>query len=214
MQKIFGVEKYQFYLTDVTTSIIYNNEGCKNKIINSISKDNFTLVDSKMLLSSILVKDYLRSNGFNMKLIPYYGLNEILQYRFNTLTFEDRIFLKIITSICNTSQKVVFDDVLTFLSVKQKCLVLKYLKDNNITFFNFTSDTEEVLYTKYLIVLSDQGVIVEGNTKSVLMEEKVLKHNGFNLPFVVDLSHQLKDYGLIDKEYYSIDKLVSDLWKD
>ena len=44
-------------------------------------------------------------------------------------------------------------------------------------------------------------------------EEKLIKHNGFSLPFVVDLSYQLKDYGVIDKEYYSVDRLVSDLWK-
>ena len=47
----------------------------------------------------------------------------------------------------------------------------------------------------------------------ILKEEKIIKHNGFSLTFVVDLSHQLMDYDLLDKEYYSIDRLVSDLWK-
>ena len=115
--------------------------------------------------------------------------------------------------IVNYKGNVVFDDVLTFLNETKKYLVLKYLKDNDIIYFNFTSDMEEVLFTKYLIVLSKDGVIIEGSTKSVLKEEKIIKHNGFNLPFVVDLSRQLVDYGILEKEYYSLEKLVSDLWK-
>ena len=69
------------------------------------------------------------------------------------------------------------------------------------------------MFTKYLIALSASGVIVEGSTKSVLKEEKILKHNGFSLPFVVELSTHLKDYGILDKEYYSLEKLVNELWK-
>lgn len=213
MQKIFGIDKYNFYLSEVTTSIIYNNEMLKNKVISELFKDGFFVIDSKVLNVNISVKDFLKSMDFNMKLIPYYELNDILSTRFNNLNVETQIYLKIIVLINDIKEKVVFDDVLTFLTSRQKYLILKYIKDNNILFYNFTSDMEEVLFTKYLIVLNDSSVIIEGSTKSVLEEEKILKHNGFSLPFVVDLSHQLKDYGILDKEYYSVDRLVSDLWK-
>lgn len=213
MEKIFGVEKYNFYISNVKTSIIYNNENVKDKIINELIKQNFLVINTKMLNFNITVKDFLNAAKFDMKLIPYYGIKDLLSDKFINLTFENQVFIKIIASICNSKEIVVFDDVLTFLNPDKKYLVLKYLKENDITYINFTSDMEEVLYTKYLIVLSSSGVIIEGNTKSVLKEEKIIKHNGFNLPFVVDLSTQLKDYGILDKEYYSIDKLVSDLWK-
>ena len=79
-------------------------------------------------------------------------------------------------------------------------------------YVNITSDIEETLFSQYLIVLGEKGVLVEGEVKKVLMEEKLLKKLGFNLPFVLDLSLQLKAYEVIDQEYYDLDKLVNDLW--
>lgn len=213
MQKIFGVDKLKFYLSEITTSVIYNDEKTKNEIIKSLKKESFLVIDTKTPNVNILVKDFLKSFKFNMQLIPYFNLENYLNKPYLDLPFEDQIFIKIISMIVNYKGNVVFDDVLTFLNETKKYLVLKYLKDNDIIYFNFTSDMEEVLFTKYLIVLSKDGVIIEGSTKSVLKEEKIIKHNGFNLPFVVDLSRQLVDYGILEKEYYSLEKLVSDLWK-
>ena len=213
MQKIFGVDKLKFYLSEITTSVIYNDEKTKNEIIKSLKKESFLVIDTKTPNVNILVKDFLKSFKFNMQLIPYFNLENYLNKPYLEIPFEDQIFIKIISMIVNYKGNVVFDDVLTFLNETKKYLVLKYLKDNDIIYFNFTSDMEEVLFTKYLIVLSKDGVIIEGSTKSVLKEEKIIKHNGFNLPFVVDLSRQLVDYGILEKEYYSLEKLVSDLWK-
>ena len=213
MQKIFGIEKYNFYLSDITTSIIYNDESIKNKIITELQKESYLVIDTKIFNANITVKEYLKLAKFNMKLIPYFDIEKYLSTKISSLSFEMQIYLKIITLINVKDKTIVFDDVLTFLNPLQKSYIIKYLKDNELTYFNFTSDIEEILYTKYLIVNSKDGVIIEGKTRSVLNEEKLLKRSGFALPFSVDLSHQLKDYGLIDKEYYSIDKLVNDLWQ-
>ncbi|MBR5662078.1 MAG: hypothetical protein IKX00_00325 [Bacilli bacterium] len=213
MQKIFGIDKYKFYISDISTSVIYNEEIIKNKIIHELIKKDFLVIDSKVFDGNLSVKDVLKSLKFDMKLIPYYNLKDLLNERYINISFEEQLFIKVISLICDTKSRIVFDDVLTFLNDKQKYLILKYIKDNNIIFYNFTSDIEEVLFTKYLIALSASGVIVEGSTKSVLKEEKILKHNGFSLPFVVELSTHLKDYGILDKEYYSLEKLVNELWK-
>ena len=213
MKKIFGIEKYKFYLSDITTSIVSNDENTKNKIVSELSNNGYFVIDSKTIELSITVKRFLEDFNFDMKLIPYYELTNLLSKEYSSLNFETKIFLKIITLINKVKSKIVFDDVLTFLSNNQKYLVLKYLKENDISFFNFTSDVEEVLFTKYLIFLSRKGVLLEGSTKSVLNEEKIIKHNGFSLPVIVDLSHQLMNYGILDKEYYSVDRLVSELWK-
>ena len=213
MQKIFGIDKYKFYISNISTSIIYNEEMIKNKIVKELSNKDYLIIDSKIINLNVTVKEFLKEFDFDMKLIPYYNLESLLPERYLDLNFEMQIFIKIISLINKAKEKIIFDDVLTFLNSNQKYLILKYIKDNNITIFNFTSDIEEVLFTKYLIVLSNKGVIIEGNTKSVLKEERLLKHNGFALPFVVDLSCQLKDYGILDKEYYSLEKLVSELWK-
>ena len=130
MLKIFGIDKYKFYLSNITTSIIYNDESIKNKIIDKLIKEKYLVIDSKVINSRITVKEYLKGIKFNMKLIPYYELNNILNKRLNELNFETQIFIKIISFITSRSERVIFDDVLTFLNPTQKYLVLKFIKDN------------------------------------------------------------------------------------
>lgn len=213
MQKIFALDKYKFYLYDTTVSVLYSDEKVKNEIVNDLIKSSFLIIDSKMINSNILVSEFLKLNEFNMKLVPYFKLNDLMSKKFNKLDIETQVYLKTIVLITVIKFNLVFDDVLTFLDDEQKYLVLKYLKDNQISYINFTSNIEETLYTKYLIIINKNGVIIEGGTKSVLNEEKIIKKNGFSLPFVVDLSTQLKAYGNVDKVYYDLDKLVIDLWK-
>ena len=56
-------------------------------------------------------------------------------------------------------------------------------------------------------------IIVEGKTLDVLKEEKLLKRLGLSLPFMVELSLLLQDYGLIDHIYLNKESLVNYLWK-
>ena len=54
---------------------------------------------------------------------------------------------------------------------------------------------------------------IDGKTLDVLKNEKVLKRLGLSLPFYVDLSIQLKLYGLVNKIYLNKEMLVRNLWK-
>ena len=54
---------------------------------------------------------------------------------------------------------------------------------------------------------------MEGNTKDILKEEKIIKKLGFNMPFIIELSNGLKYYNIVDKLYYDNESLVNDLWK-
>ena len=76
MQKIFGIEKYNFYLSDITTSIIYNDESIKNKIIKELEKKSYLVIDTKIFNANITVKEYLKLAKFNMKLIPYFDIEK------------------------------------------------------------------------------------------------------------------------------------------
>ena len=95
----------------------------------------------------------------------------------------------------------------------KKRIVIDYLKKNDITFINITSDTEEILLADYLIVLTNSGVAIEGKTNTVLNEDKLLRRLGFSLPFLFDISLKLKSYDISNKIYSNIDGLVNELWK-
>lgn len=212
MKKIFAIDSCRFYLYDVNASIIFNNEKYKKSIIDKINLQDFYIIDTKILEQNITVSDFLKINMFNMKLIPFFDIQNLMSKKFNLLPFEKKLFLKIIVLLGLVNKKICFNDVLTYLKEEDKQKVFKYIKENNIFFINFTSDVEEIIYTKYLIVLSNDKVAIEGSISSVLKEERLLKKLGFNLPFVYDLSLQLISYGLIDKQYLSVEKLVNDIW--
>ena len=66
----------------------------------------------------------------------------------------------------------------------------------------------QIIYYVYMMVL-----MLDGKTLDVLNNEKILKRLGFDLPFMIDLSIQLKLYGLIDRTYLNMEDLVNNLWK-
>lgn len=109
-------------------------------------------------------------------------------------------------------KKIAFCDVLRDYTNKQKDEIFTLLKNKNINFINITSDIEETLYADYLYVFQGSNLIMEGKTIEVLKEEKILKRIGFSLPFTIDLSIQLKLFGIVDTIYSDIDGLVNDLW--
>ena len=110
------------------------------------------------------------------------------------------------------SKTIIFNE--TFYNYKKSEIkkILSLLNTRHINFINITSNIEETLLSDYIYVLNNGKVVIEGETKKVLEEEKILKHLGFGLPFVVDISIQLKCYGVLDKIYYDMESLVNDLW--
>lgn len=214
MRKIYLMEELDFTLYNESSSIIYNDEKTKNKVINSLfSNPLFIVINTKTISYNIRVSDFLKLNDFNMKYVPRFNIENILSKSISSLKLQDKIFIKVLITITNFINKyVVFDDVLSYLSPSQKTLVMDFLNEKQVLFFNFTSNVEELVYSKYLIVLSKNKVAIEGKTNTVLNEEKLLKRLGFSLPFTVDLSNQLKSYGIVDKCYYDLDRLVNDLW--
>lgn len=213
MKKIFSYDKYKFNLYDINSSIIYNDDRIKNKILSLLSLEDFNYIDSNITRFNISVKKYLEINEFKMNFIPYFKIENLLNKNLSSLDLSSIIYLKIITRIINNHSIIIFDDALSYLNENQKRKVISYLIKNDMIYVNITSNIEDVIFNNYLIVLTNSGVAIEGGAISVLSEEKLLKRLGFNLPFVFDLSLQLKSYGVIDKTYLSIDGLVNDLWK-
>jgi len=128
-------------------------------------------------------------------------------------TLQSKVVANIIDLVEKGHKLLVIDDLLTFVDRDIKQAIIKYLKEKEIRFINITSDIEDTLLTDYLIVMYDGRIALEGKTLEVLQEEKILKRLGFNLPFIVDLSIQLKYYGLVDKIYLDQEELVNILWK-
>lgn len=129
------------------------------------------------------------------------------------LTSTDNLKINILNGIISSNATIVFLNVLTYTDREFKSKVIKYLKSNHKQIINYTTEPEETLFLDYLIILQNTKVIIEGKTKLVLKEEKIITRLGFNLPFIIELSSGLKYYKVIDKLYYDEESLVNYLWK-
>lgn len=141
-------------------------------------------------------------------------------FHYELLNYDDDYYLnsmksyKEVIDIINNYQKkiIIFDNLLTFFSLKEKREIFTLLKNKKIYFINITLNEEEFLFSNYIIAFYEGKIALEGKTKQVLNEEKILKRLGYSLPFIIDLSKQLKCYNLIDEAYYDKNKLIEALW--
>jgi energy-coupling factor transporter ATP-binding protein EcfA2 len=147
------------------------------------------------------------------ELNDYFGINKLLNKHISLLSKNDKILLKILSCAITCPKYIAIDDMLSDLDIRTKILLLNYLNSKNILLINVTSDLEDVLYTDYVMCLYKGISGIDGKSLDVLKEEKILKRLGFSLPFMVDLSIQLKLYGLIDKVYLNKEAMVKNLWK-
>ncbi len=111
------------------------------------------------------------------------------------------------------NKKVLFFNVLNNVKKDDLDHLFKFIKEKDIKYINVTNNLETSLYSSYLIIYDNDIIAIEGNTLDVLENEKLIKRIGLQLPFMIELSNYLKDYGLINKTYLDKEKLVNELWK-
>ena len=156
---------------------------------------------------------YLLLDTKQKKLVQDLLPNVNLMNNPNTLKNKEKIKLSILKGILFSKEYVSFDNILVYLDKKEKEYIIKYLKDNSIKFIIVSNDLSDLFYTAETYILNDGEIIAHGASNKILLEEKLLKRLGFILPFMVDLSLQLKDYNLIKDIYLDKEMLVDKLWK-
>lgn len=189
-------------IKNINTTILYDSKyNYNNEAIEMINKGYEIITKT----SNVDIKN------MSKELLEEFDLLE-LQSKKN-LTLIDEIKINLLSCIETNKDTIVFFNILTYTDNIFKNKLINKLKENNKRIINFTTDIEETLLLEYLIVLKDSKIIMEGNTKAVLNEEKILKKLGFNRPFIVELSTNLLYYNIVDKVYYSSESLVNDIWK-
>ena len=195
-------------------------ENSYRQIAGDFSNKNISIIgldqDKKDFIDNQFFKDYFCLSSNNLKELAiddkiFKDLNLSNTKKYNSQ--ECKIIANVFDIIRSGIKNILFDDLLMYIHKDLKDKLIEYLKIEKIKFINITSDMEEVIYSEYLVVTYNGMIALEGETINVLLEEKILKRLGFNLPFIVDLSIQLKYYGLVDKIYLAQEELVSELWK-
>ena len=144
-----------------------------------------------------------------------FKLESILDKSPEELTNSEKEKVMIASSIIHKPKIILLDESIYKLTPSDKKLVFKllkeYQKEYKLTVILITHDLEDTLYSDNIIVL-DKGKIVMKGTKEEIYKDETLEKLGFNLPFIVKLSHNLMLYDLLDRVYFDSGEVMNKLW--
>ena len=119
------------------------------------------------------------------------------------------------SSLIHKPKILLLDESIYKLNASDKKLIFKvlkeYQKEYKLTIILITHDLEDTLLSDNILVL-DKGKIVMYDTKEKIYQDEKLEKLGFNLPFIVKLSHNLMLYDLLDKVYFDSGEVMDKLW--
>ena len=145
-----------------------------------------------------------------------FNIDHLLDKDPNSLGASDKVKMKIVSSLLIKPKILVLDNIISELDYEDKIKVVDMLKEfvkyGGIV-INFTNVIEESLFGNRIIIVNDKKLLCDGKTMSVLNEEKLLKRIGIGMPFIIELSKYLMDYGVINKYYTNNKSLVGAIWK-
>ena len=142
------------------------------------------------------------------------GIQDLLYQDVETLSYSEKKMIRAAQTLIIKSDLILLDNIFDSLDYNYKNKLIKYLKsiDNSIIIFT-TNDSEDLMIADNIIILNG-GKVIENDTKEHLfLEEHLFTKNELKLPFIIDLSHKLKIYELIDHLEYSSNNRVNELWK-
>ena len=216
LKMICGRIKNNNVLIDNKDVNLYNIDYKRNNIVCVLDDNIYNtkyVKEELVYYLNILNLDYNNINNRLNNFIEYFKLDNILDYSFDNMNIENRIYIKILSLLIIVPNIFCIDDLLNYLNLDKRVKILNYIKENNITLLNVTSNMEELLmYDKILIMNKGKKEIFD-KTEIVLQNENLFKELGLSLPFIYDINNMLMSYELIKESHYNNKELVDLLWK-
>lgn len=205
------------FVFDRNTSLIGTSSSGKTSLLKVLEdKYKITRIYKNDTFYQTSIEDelkYLLLNVDQKKLVSDLLVNVNLGINANNLKNDEKIKLNILKALVINPEYVSFDGVLDYLKKDDKEKVLKYLNKNSIKYIIVSNDLNNLFYTDFTYILNEGSIVAYGPSRDMLLEEKLLKRLGFSLPFMVDLSLQLRDYNLVKMIYLDKETMVNVLWK-
>lgn len=123
-----------------------------------------------------------------------------------------------IAGVIAVSPKVlILDEATVMLDPKGRTEIMETISHlqrlEEISLITITHDLQEVIQVERVIVLNQGQIWKIGNPREVLKEGKVLQKIGLDIPFISQLSDELKTLGVhIQKDPLTIDEMLEELW--
>lgn len=147
----------------------------------------------------------------------YLNIERLLEKEPHTLSGGQKQIVSLASALVSKPDILIMDEALTMMDLKEREYVLLLLKKlcvaKDLTVINITHDSEELVYSDNIIVISNGKILLKGTSDEVFEKDLVLEKNGIKLPFVVELSNKLKYYDIVDRIYYDKKELIDKIWK-
>ncbi len=206
------------------SSILIDNKGIKEYDVKTLRRSIAVVLDDNNYINEYVVEElayYQDRLDFDLEesqknideIATFFKIKGLLNKKVQLIYTSDRILIKILSLLIINPSVFVVDNLLSYLKPDKRSLLFKYVKEKGISFINLTTNAEELLESDNVIVLNNFKSVISGSPKSILEGNSILPYMGLKLPFVVDLSHNLILYNVVDKIYMDSKALVNKLWK-
>ncbi len=206
------------------SSILIDNKGIKEYDVKTLRRSIAVVLDDNNYINEYVVEElayYQDRLDFDLEesqknideIATFFKIKGLLNKKVQLIYTSDRILTKILSLLIINPSVFVVDNLLSYLKPDKRSLLFKYVKEKGISFINLTTNAEELLESDNVIVLNNFKSVISGSPKSILEGNSILPYMGLKLPFVVDLSHNLILYNVVDKIYMDSKALVNKLWK-
>ena len=189
-----------FYMKKIRREFSVCFDNADNHFIGETVKD-----DLAFTLENLEYSKKEMTSSINM-IAKKFKLEDILELSPDKLTNSEKEKVMIASALIHKPKILLLDESIYKLNASDKKLIFKvlkeYQKEYKLTIILITHDLEDTLLSDNILVL-DKGKIVMYDTKEKIYQDEKLEKLGFNLPFIVKLSHNLMLYDLLDKVYSS-----------
>ena len=145
------------------------------------------------------------------------GIEDLLYKDINSLSHSQKIIVSCARSIIHEPKLILLDGIFDSLNKDYKTKIISYLnhlkKSKKCTIIFTTNNSEDLSICDNLIILNNGKIVADESVKELLNDEKLLTKNNIKLPFLIDLSHKLISYNLIDNVVDDYDEMVDLIWK-
>lgn len=150
------------------------------------------------------------------KVIAELNIQDLLDRDPRTLSIGEQQLINVACAILEQKKIIILDNALCMLDQYNKNRVLSLLKKMNTKgtiVVNLTQDSEDLLFSKRVIILNGNSIIIDESVKTAVTKEKEFYSARINLPFIAELCTKLKYYNIVSKIELDRIKLVSAIWK-
>lgn len=213
-----GLKKYE------GTILIDNKELKENKKeIRKIISIVFDNPETQFIMDTVYNDIYLTAknkkidniDGEINKISKILKIGNILNKSPQHLSGGEKQKVVLASALLGNPKILILDEALSMIDPISKKEIYEYLiKLNNegTTIINISSDIEDTLYSKNILILNN-GTIESLDTKeNTYNKENIFKKLQMELPFIIELSKKLFYYNLVNKDYYNEEELINKLW--